>query len=411
MKKQKIIISCGGTGGHIFPALEIAKSLQKKDSNLDLLFVGAYGKMEMTQVPKAGFSIIGLWIQGIYRKSIIKNTLLPLKFFISLIHSFFILLKHRPLAVIGTGGFASFPVLYVASFLKIKTYIQEQNCYPGLANRLLGKRVKKVFVAHNGMETFFPKNKILNFGNPVRKSLKIATVSKQESREFFGLEPNTFTILVVGGSLGANPINEAIATFLGGGLNNDCSRRVHLFGETHPGRHPSYNMTSPDHTDKEAFNLSSFQFIWQTGSKDYEQFKHWDNRSKSNPHLRGFPKLSIHSFIDNMDMAYNAADIVVSRAGAIAIAEICFLSKASILIPSPFVTDNHQKKNAEYLQNKDAALMVADNVSISPLNLMRQIYPFTKDLASLHQMGKSAHSLFQYDAADEISNIVLKETT
>jgi UDP-N-acetylglucosamine--N-acetylmuramyl-(pentapeptide) pyrophosphoryl-undecaprenol N-acetylglucosamine transferase len=369
MKTQKIIISCGGTGGHIFPALEIAKSLQKKDSNLDILFVGASHRMEMQKVPKAGFPIKGLWIQGIYRKSIIKNILFPLKFIISLIQSFFILLKHKPVAVIGTGGFASFPILYTASWFRINTYIQEQNCYPGLANRRLAKHVKRIFVAHDGMKIFFPENKILNFGNPVRKSLKLSSISKKDSRDFFGLKENTFTILILGGSLGAPPINKLV---------QDLFFLPNLFSEP-------------------------FQFIWQTGESHNENdFKNFSNCFKT-------------KFIDRMDLAYHAADIVVSRAGAIAIAELCFLSKPSILIPSPHVTANHQTINANYLKKNTAAFLISEKEIKNQkpdsyfTNLIDFIESLIQDENKREEIGKNANQLFKYDAADEISSIVLAD--
>lgn len=369
MKTQKIIISCGGTGGHIFPALEIAKSLQKKDSNLDILFVGASHRMEMQKVPKAGFPIKGLWIQGIYRKSLIKNILFPLKFIISLIQSFFILLKHKPVAVIGTGGFASFPILYTASWFRINTYIQEQNCYPGLANRRLAKHVKRIFVAHDGMKIFFPENKILNFGNPVRKSLKLSSISKKDSRDFFGLKENTFTILILGGSLGAPPINKLV---------QDLFFLPNLFSEP-------------------------FQFIWQTGESHNENdFKNFSNCFKT-------------KFIDRMDLAYHAADIVISRAGAIAIAELCFLSKPSILIPSPHVTANHQTINANYLKKNTAAFLISEKEIKNQTpdsyftNLIDFIESLIQDENKREEIGKNANQLFKYDAADEISGIVLAD--
>ena len=212
MNKQTIIISCGGTGGHIFPAIEIAKSLSDLDPSLNILFIGALNKMEMKTVPKKGFPIIGLWIQGFYRKSIMKNIFLPFKLSVSLIQALVLLLYYRPIAVIGTGGFASGPVLFVATLLKFKTYIQEQNSYPGLTNKLLAKRVDKIFVANNNMSKFFHSSKIVNFGNPVRHSLKnvLDYDFVQKSRHFFNLSDNKFTILIIGGSLGASPINNAI---------------------------------------------------------------------------------------------------------------------------------------------------------------------------------------------------------
>ena len=410
MKKAKVIISCGGTGGHIFPGLEIAKSLQQKDSNLDILFVGALGRMEMHQIPKAGFLIKGIWIQGIYRKSILKNIFFPLKLIISLIQSFFILLYHSPIAVIGTGGFASFPILYTATFLGIKTYIQEQNCYAGLANRLLGKYVKRVFVAHDNMENFFPKNKILNFGNPVRKSLKINSVSKKESREFFGLKEDVFTVLVVGGSLGAPAINHALSTYF-----DFNGYMLDLYPVL-------YKMYKEWEDSAPGLREQGFQLIWQTGEKDYEQvsqkigyppidetFELPEEKHKLNYGSNTNIKVAMFPFIDRMDLAYHSADIVVSRAGAIAIAEICFLSKASILIPSPYVTDDHQKKNAEYLAKKNASIMIDNNGPVYTKDLITKIYSFVKNPDLIPQIGRNANNLFKYNSADDIVRVVLKD--
>ena len=407
MKKNTIIISCGGTGGHIFPGLEIAKSLQKQNSGVDILFVGASGRMEMEKVPKAGFKIIGIWIQALYRNSILKNILFPVKFIISLIHSFFILIKHKPIAVIGTGGFASFPVVYTASFLRFNTYIQEQNCYPGLANRLLGNRMNRVFVAHDGMEEFFPKKKIMNLGNPVRKSLKLDAVSKKESREFFGLEEDVFTILVIGGSLGARIINQEIAEF----RNVFCEKE----------RDGGFN------------GLRPCQIIWQTGVEPPDntvQSKYYG--ISYNAIVFGKDeeyRVSKHEFIDRMDLAYHAADVVVSRAGAIAIAEICYLSKASILIPSPNVTADHQTINAEYLKNNDAAIVFSEKqiddewkdfsqmvkeshcvIEYSCTWLAELIKSLINNQKYHKKLGENAHKLFKYNAADDIASIVLKDS-
>ena len=242
-KMKRVIISCGGTAGHIFPGLEIAKSLRNFDEKIDILFVGAIGKMEMKSVPKNGFKIKGIWIQSLNRKSIFLNILFPFKFFISLIQSTITLLCFRPDVVIGTGGFASGPILLTASFLKYKTCIQEQNYFPGLTNRNLGRYVNFIFVAHQGMEKFFPIQKIINFGNPVRKSLYNNNLNVSKSRSFFKLNPSFKSILVVGGSLGARPINDVIFEL------------INL---------PELN------TKKQAFDLPrKLNIIWQTGESDF----------------------------------------------------------------------------------------------------------------------------------------------
>ena len=362
MRRNKIIISCGGTGGHIFPAIEIAKSLKTLNPDIDLLFVGAINKMEMVKVPKAGFSIIGIWIQGLYRKSIFKNLLFPIKLFISLLHSFLILLYYRPCAVIGTGGFATGPILFAASVMNYKTYIQEQNCFPGLTNKLLGKWAHKIFVAHNDMDMFFPINKIMNFGNPVRKSLKIKNDIKtiNAARSFFGLSYNKFTILVIGGSLGAEPINKGVHSNLSSLIQNDC------------------------------------QLIWQTGGLEYEYYKNLNSNN-----------CSVQNFIERMDLAYSAADIVISRAGAIAIAEISLLAKPSILIPSPHVTDDHQNKNAYYLKKNNATVLIneCDFINTSLFDIVKDF----KDEQYRKQIGDNAWKLFNYNAADNIANIIINE--
>ena len=417
MSKKKIIISCGGTGGHIFPALEIADSIKKQCQDVDILFVGAIGKMEMKKVPDQGYVIKGIWMQGYYRKSLFKNLLLPIKIMVSLIHSLCIILYYNPIVVIGTGGFASFPVVYTASFLGFNTYIQEQNCYPGLANRLLGNRMNRVFVAHDGMEEFFPKKKIMNLGNPVRKSLKLDAVSKKESRGFFGLEEDVFTILVIGGSLGAKSINHEIAFFRDIYCRKDnptdlCPHRCQIIWQT--GVKPSYN-PFPNRTP----GLTYLDVVF---GKD-ENYR-----------------VSKHEFIDRMDLAYHAADVVISRAGAIAIAEICYLSKPSILIPSPNVTADHQTINAEYLKNNDAAIVFsekqikedweehaknlrANQFSIGPIpgfsmtcgercfmGLRKSIDSLINDHKYHKKLGENAHKLFKYNAADDIASIVLKDS-
>ena len=362
MRKRKILISCGGTGGHIFPAIEIAKSFKTLNPDIDLLFVGALNKMEMIKVPKAGFPIIGIWIQGLYRNSIFKNTLFFIKLVVSLIHSFGILIYYRPVAVIGTGGFVTGPVLLLASMLGLKTYIQEQNCFPGITNRILGKLVSRVFVAHEQMESFFAINKIINFGNPVR--LKLRTKKSDDfvnqSRSFFGLSPNKFTILVIGGSLGAEPINKSIAYHLKSIFKQDC------------------------------------QLIWQTGYKGYGDYGGLKSTN-----------CSVQKFIDRMDLAYSAADVVISRAGAIAITEISFLEKASILIPSPHVTDNHQFKNAKYLADHKACLLMSELEFMSPKVI--EYINYLKSDNIRNSIGKNAHNLFKYNASSEIAALILKD--
>ena len=358
-RNPKIIISCGGTGGHIFPAIEIAKSIKKIDNLTEVLFVGAINKMEMKKVPKAGFPIIGIWIQGFYRHSFIKNILFFLKLFISCISAFFILLINRPIAVIGTGGFVSGPVLFIASILGYNTYIQEQNNLPGITNKILGKWVKKVFVAHRNMDKYFPKNKLYNLGNPVRHNLKSLYMTKKDACSFYGLKEDCVTVLILGGSLGAEPINKSISKIMN-----------ELF----------------------EFNI---QLIWQTGSDHFYKYKKFNSN-----------RCSVHDFIDKMEMAYLASDIVVSRAGAITISEICYLKKACILVPSPHVAENHQTINAKYLSDNNACILVEEDLLGEKL---------ANGIISLNDKNKrnliamSANKLFSYNAANDISNMILKD--
>tara|TARA_B100001758_G_scaffold245768_1_gene259439 strand:- start:229 stop:1311 length:1083 start_codon:yes stop_codon:yes gene_type:complete len=312
MIKKRIIISGGGTAGHIFPALSIAEELNSSSGLYDILFVGAQNRMEMKKVPLAGYKIKGLWIDGMQRKLSVRNIIFPLKLFVSIIHSFFIIVGFRPKCVVGTGGFASGPVLFVASLLRIPTIIHEQNSFPGLTNKLLGKVVDKVCVSYDGMEKYFPQKKIIKTGNPIREALK-KNCDRKVAQDFFNLNNKKLTILIIGGSLGAEPINKLIA--------------------------------------KELNNFSNYQLIWQTGTSNYQDYNKLSNN---------FNNISVFDFIERMDLAYSVADIIVSRAGAIAITEICFLKKASILIPSPYVSENHQMKNATTLLKYEACLIVEE---------------------------------------------------
>jgi len=312
MIKKRIIISGGGTAGHIFPALSIAEELNNSSGLYDFLFVGAKNRMEMRKVPLAGYKIKGLWIDGIQRRLSFRNIIFPLKLFVSIIHSFFIIVSFRPKCVVGTGGFASGPLLFMASLLRIPTIIHEQNSFPGLTNKLLGKLVDKVCVSYDGMEKHFPRKKIIKTGNPIREALR-KNCDRKVAQDFFNLNNKKLTILIIGGSLGAEPINKLIA--------------------------------------KKINNFSNYQLIWQTGKSNYREYNKLSN---------DFNNIFVFDFIDRMDLAYSAADIVVSRAGAIAITEICFLKKASILIPSPYVSENHQMKNATTLSKNEACLLVEE---------------------------------------------------
>tara|TARA_B100000902_G_scaffold388276_1_gene433619 strand:+ start:1303 stop:2406 length:1104 start_codon:yes stop_codon:yes gene_type:complete len=309
--KIRIIISGGGTAGHIFPALSIADYI-KKEYNSDFLFIGARKRMEIQKVQKSGYKISAIWIDGLQRKFSFRNLILPLKLFVSFFQSLYYLITYRPNIVIGTGGFVSGPVLFTASLIGIPTLIHEQNSFPGITNKILSKFVNTVCVSYPGFNRFFKNRKVVFSGNPVRKKLK-EKVSKKKSAAYFKLRFEEPIILIIGGSLGAEPINKIICKHLG------------------------------------LIKKESFQLIWQTGNFHYQKYKHLESYN-----------VKIFNFIDHMNFAYAAADIVISRAGAIAISEICLLKKASILIPSPHVSENHQYENAKSLADNLATCLIKE---------------------------------------------------
>ncbi|MFT3948684.1 MAG: undecaprenyldiphospho-muramoylpentapeptide beta-N-acetylglucosaminyltransferase [Agriterribacter sp.] len=313
---KKIIIAGGGTGGHIFPAIAIANALREKDKDINLLFVGAKGKMEMEKVPQAGYKIEGLDIAGFNRSSLIKNIGLPFKIIKSFLQVRNIINGFKPDAVIGVGGYSSFPALRFAQSKGIPTFIHEANSFGGKANIQLSKRASRVFTGSDGMEQFFPKEKILVTGNPVRKSILANNVGKEEGLTFFGLSIDKKTILVTGGSLGAKSINEAIAAGI------------------------------------DAFEKNDVQLIWQTGKPFAEQAKKIAAGKKG---------IWTNDFITKMEYAFAAADVVISRAGAMSVAELCVVKQAVVFVPYPFAAEDHQTVNARRLTEKDAALMVKDS--------------------------------------------------
>jgi len=347
---KKVIIAGGGTGGHIFPAIAIANALKDIDAGTDILFVGAKGRMEMEKVPQAGYEIQGLDIAGFNRSSLIKNIGLPFK----LLKSFFqvrkIFSRFKPDAAIGVGGYSSFPVLRFAQSRGIPTFIHESNSFAGKSNMLLGKKATKVFTGTDGMEKFFPKEKIVVTGNPVRQAITSAGVSKAEGTRFFSLDENKKTVLVVGGSLGAKSINEAI--------------------------------------DKDIDQLlnAGLQLIWQTG-KPYA--------AKAKERTAGKRSVWVNDFITQMEYAYAAADIVVARAGAMTVAELCVVKKPVLFVPYPFAAEDHQTANARQLLNKSAALMIKDTEAADKL------VPMTIDLAKDDQWQSD---LKRHIAAMAISN-------
>ena len=315
MTKNNILISGGGSGGHIFPALAIADKMNEKNKNLKIIFVGARGKMEMNKVPSYGYKIIPIFISGFQRNNSFKNLFLPIKLIVSLISSFLIVIKYKPALVIGTGGYVSGPLLFISSILNIPTIIQEQNSFPGITNRILSKFVDKICVAYENMDKFFPESKIVLTGNPIRP-LVFKNYNQSEAKSYFKLSKSNFTVLSIGGSLGAFSINNAI------------KQNISFFSE------------------------KKINLIWQTGKTFYDEAKDIVAKEKN---------IALFEFIKDMDYAYSAADIIISRAGAIAISELTVVGKPVILIPSPNVAENHQYKNAQSLVNNNAALLVNDD--------------------------------------------------
>ena len=312
-----MIISGGGTGGHIFPAISIANALMTANNENEILFVGANGRMEMEKVPAAGYKITGLNISGIQRKLTWSNLLVPFKVISSVMKAKKIIKEFNPDAAVGVGGYASAPLLYAATSMKIPSLIQEQNSYAGITNKMLSKRVQRICVAYEGLESYFPKEKIVITGNPVRQDILNAEGKRDEALSFFGLSKEKKTILVIGGSLGARTINESIAEGL------------------------------------EKLNNENIQLIWQTGKFFYAKAKTLTNGLDKNG-------MNAFEFIQRMDLAYAAADVVVSRAGASSVSELALVAKPAILVPSPNVAEDHQTKNAMALVNKNAALVITD---------------------------------------------------
>jgi UDP-N-acetylglucosamine--N-acetylmuramyl-(pentapeptide) pyrophosphoryl-undecaprenol N-acetylglucosamine transferase len=313
----RIIISGGGTGGHIFPAIAIANAFRERHQDSQILFVGAKGKMEMTRVPDAGYKIIGLWISGLQRKLTWSNLLFPVKLVVSYLRAAVIIRRYKPHVVIGTGGYASGPIMMAATRFRVPAVIQEQNSFAGLANKQVAERVSKVCVAYEGMDKYFPKDKIVLTGNPVRKDIINVFEKSEKARIHFGFEANRKTLLIIGGSLGARTINESIIT----GIEKLIDAQV--------------------------------QVIWQTGKGYYDVYK----AQLAKYDLR---RIRVHDFLREMDLAYAAADGVISRSGALAVSELCIAGKPAILVPSPNVAEDHQTKNAMALAEKEAAIVITD---------------------------------------------------
>jgi len=358
---KRIIIAGGGTGGHIFPAIAIANALKKIDTTIDILFVGAKDKMEMEKVPQAGYAIRGLDIAGFNRSSLIKNILLPFKLVKSFLQVRTIVKNFRPDAIIGVGGYSSFPVLRLGQAKGIPTFIHESNSFAGKSNILLGKKATKVFVASGGMEKFFPTEKIEITGNPVRSNIAHSVVTRSEGTRFFSLDENKKTVFVVGGSLGAKSINEAISKHLDELLS------------------------------------AGLQLIWQTGKPYAAQAKE---------RVKGKNSVWVNDFITQMDCAYAAADMVIARSGAMTIAELCVVRKPVLFVPYPYAAEDHQTANARNLVNKNAALMVSDSEALDLVVPM--IVGLSKDENKQNELRKNIGMLATIDADKRIAEEVLK---
>ena len=363
MANQKFIISGGGTGGHIFPAISIANALKKKRPDAKFLFVGAEGRMEMEKVPNAGYEIVGLPVSGFNRGSLLKNFKVLFRLFKSLRMAKKVVRDFAPDIAVGVGGYASGPTLFMAHRSGIPTVLQEQNSYAGVTNKLLAKKTAKICVAYEGMERFFPQDKIVLTGNPVRQDFLEVAPKAQEAYDFFHFSPAKKTLLIIGGSLGARTINQSVIA----GLSK--------------------------------LKEAGIQVLWQTGKlyyegalKAYEPFKTDD--------------IVVTDFVKRMDYAYSIADLVVSRAGASSISELCLLGKPSILVPSPNVAEDHQTKNAQALASRKAAVMVADKDANSVL--LDEAIRMIADEPLLNELGENAKKMAQLDSADRIADEILK---
>jgi UDP-N-acetylglucosamine--N-acetylmuramyl-(pentapeptide) pyrophosphoryl-undecaprenol N-acetylglucosamine transferase len=361
MEKYKFIISGGGTGGHIFPALSIADGLSVRYPGSEILFVGAEGKMEMEKVPASGYKITGLPVAGLHRGEIWRNLLFLPKLIRSLMMARKVVKEFRPDVVVGVGGYASGPILYEAKKLGIPTVLQEQNSFAGVTNKLLGKRANKICVAYDKMERFFPANKIVFTGNPVRKGVQFMTTEAGEAEKYFGINSDSAVLLVLGGSLGARTINQSmIAGF-------------------------------------DILLKSKVQVIWQTGKYYYQDIK---AKLDENP----VPNIRLMEFITRMDLAYSISDVIISRAGAGTISELCLVGKPSILVPSPNVAEDHQTHNALSLVEKEAAVLVKDTESVS--NLVKTAIDLINDEDRCEMLSRNIMKLATPRATEDIVDVI-----
>lgn len=359
MGSYRFILSGGGTGGHIYPAIAIANELKVRYPDAEFLFVGAKDRMEMEKVPQAGYKIEGLWISGLQRKLTLKNLMFPFKVISSLIKAANIVKEFKPHAVVGTGGFASGPLLRVAAGKGIPCVLQEQNSYAGITNKLLANKVAKICVAYDGMEKFFPKDKIVKTGNPVRGDLVLLSSNKKEALGFFGLQSGKTTLLVLGGSLGARCVNKLI--------------------------------------EKELpfFKAQGVQIVWQSGKLYYDEYKKYDSAD-----------IKVVAFLNRMDLAYMAADVIISRAGAGSVSELCIVGKPVIFIPSPNVAEDHQTKNAMALVEKDAAIMIRETELDEEFEKVFSELLGTKSISD--KLGDNIKKLALPNATKEIVNEIEK---
>ena len=359
-QNPKFIISGGGTGGHIYPAIAIANEIKNRFPQAEILFIGASDKMEMQKVPQAGYPIKGLWIAGIQRKITLQNAMFPLKLVSSLAKSFGIIKSFKPDVVIGTGGFASGAVLKMASMLGIPTVIQEQNSYPGITNKLLAKKAQRICVAYENLERFFSSEKLILTGNPVRQDLLSVNEKRTEALAYYKLDSTKKTILILGGSLGARRINQLIA--------------------------------------KEVDWLLSqgVQIIWQCGKLYFEEYKHFGNKQE----------VQVLSFIDRMDLVYAAADIVISRSGASSVSELCLVGKPVLFIPSPNVAEDHQTKNAQAIVDKHGAILIKENELDSQFKIVFEA--LLNDRGKQESLSENIKALALPNATKQIVDEIMK---
>jgi len=359
MTKYKFILSGGGTGGHIYPAIAIANELKLQFPDAEFLFVGAKDKMEMQKVPQAGYEIKGLWIAGLQRKLTLQNLMFPLKLASSLLESKRIIKKFKPDVVIGTGGFASGPLLQAAGSAGIPTVVQEQNSYPGITNKLLSKKANAICVAYQNLERFFPKEKIVLTGNPVRQDLIDIESKRDEAVAFNGLDPNKKTLLVLGGSLGARRINQLIEKELQNFLSQDV------------------------------------QVIWQCGKLYFEEYKKYNQ-----------PNVKVVDFIERMDFVYAASDVIISRAGASSVSELCIVGKPVIFIPSPNVAEDHQTKNAQAIVDAKGAILLKESELDSQFSIVFEA--LLKDHGKQKQLSDNIKKLAKPKATQDIVAEIVK---